>query len=104
MCTQTLVKLLKTWKFPNLIVLMRFSPFPFFFFSLQNHVYEWARDHRVHHKYTETNADPHNAKRGFFFSHIGWLLCRKHPDVIEKGKGIDMSDLQKDPIIAFQKK
>ena len=82
----------------------RFERFCFFLLFLQNSVFEWARDHRVHHKYTETNADPHNAKRGFFFSHVGWLLCRKHPDVIEKGKQIDMSDLYEDPLIAFQKK
>lgn len=47
--------------------------------SYQNSIYEWARDHRVHHKYTETNADPVNSKRGFFFSHVGWLCCKKHP-------------------------
>ncbi|KAJ8966900.1 hypothetical protein NQ317_010171 [Molorchus minor] len=33
----------------------------------QRHVYAWALDHRVHHKYSETDADPHNAKRGFSF-------------------------------------
>jgi stearoyl-CoA desaturase (delta-9 desaturase) len=49
----------------------------------QNDVCEWARDHRVHHKFSETYADPHNATRGFFFSHVGWLLVRKHPDVRE---------------------
>lgn len=57
----------------------------------------------MHHKYSETNADPHNAKRGFFFSHVGWLLCRKHPDVIEKGRKIDLSDLYADPVVMFQK-
>lgn len=64
----------------------------------------WARDHRVHHKYSETDADPHNATRGFFFSHIGWLLCRKHPDVISKGRQLDIADLQADPVLRFQKK
>uniref|UniRef100_A0A8C6NUT4 stearoyl-CoA 9-desaturase n=1 Tax=Nothobranchius furzeri TaxID=105023 RepID=A0A8C6NUT4_NOTFU len=53
--------------------------------AFENDIFEWARDHRVHHKYSETDADPHNARRGFFFAHIGWLLVRKHPDVIEKG-------------------
>jgi stearoyl-CoA desaturase (delta-9 desaturase) len=72
--------------------------------ALQNSIHEWSRDHRVHHKYSETNADPHNAKRGFFFAHMGWLCCRKHPAVKEKGAGIDMSDLEADPIIMFQKK
>lgn len=59
---------------------------------------------RIHHKYTETNADPHNASRGLFFSHIGWVMVRKHPDVTKKGKTIDMSDLKADPIVMFQYK
>lgn len=70
---------------------------------LQNCLYIWVRDHRQHHKYSDTNADPHNATRGFFFSHIGWLMVRKHRDVIEKGKNIDMSDLEADPFVMFQK-
>ena len=57
----------------------------------------------MHHKFSETDADPHNATRGFFFSHIGWLLVRKHPDVIEKGKTIDCDDLLTDPIVRFQR-
>ena len=72
--------------------------------AFQNSIYEWSRDHRVHHKYSETDADPHNANRGFFFAHCGWLLCRKHPDVIEKGKHISYEDLLQDPIVRFQKK
>ncbi|XP_068148567.1 acyl-CoA Delta-9 desaturase-like [Drosophila tropicalis] len=72
--------------------------------AFQDAVYIWARDHRVHHKYSETDADPYNSQRGWFFSHIGWLCCKKHPDVIAKGKGIDLSDLRNDPLIMFQKK
>uniref|UniRef100_U5EY18 Putative fatty acid desaturase n=1 Tax=Corethrella appendiculata TaxID=1370023 RepID=U5EY18_9DIPT len=72
--------------------------------AFQNSIYEWVRDHRVHHKFTDTNADPHNAKRGFFFSHIGWLMLRKHPDVKNKGSTIDMTDLESDAFVMFQKK
>ena len=72
--------------------------------ALQNDIYEWCRDHRVHHKYSDTDADPHNSRRGFFFSHMGWLLCRKHPDVIAKGSTIDMSDVWADPIVRFQRR
>ncbi|KAJ6640796.1 Acyl-CoA Delta-9 desaturase [Pseudolycoriella hygida] len=86
-------------KLPLRVLLTVFNTIAF-----QDSVIQWARDHRVHHKYSETDADPHNATRGFFFSHIGWLLCRKHPDVIEKGKGLDLSDLTSDPVLAFQKK
>ncbi|XP_035702582.1 acyl-CoA desaturase-like [Folsomia candida] len=70
--------------------------------SGQNSAYEWARDHRVHHLYSETDSDPHNASRGFFFAHIGWIMVRKHPDVIAKGKRLDLSDLENDPIVMFQ--
>ncbi|XP_063697470.1 acyl-CoA Delta-9 desaturase-like [Culicoides brevitarsis] len=70
----------------------------------QGSIYDWSRDHRVHHKYMDTDADPYNAKRGFFFSHIGWLMVKKHPDVVAKGKCIDMSDLEADPVVMFQRK
>uniref|UniRef100_A0A1Y1MPN0 Fatty acid desaturase domain-containing protein n=1 Tax=Photinus pyralis TaxID=7054 RepID=A0A1Y1MPN0_PHOPY len=70
----------------------------------QKHIYAWALDHRVHHKYSETTSDPHNAKRGFFFSHVGWLVLTPHPDVVKKRKIIDMSDLEADPIVMWQKR
>ncbi|KAJ8418214.1 hypothetical protein AAFF_G00139230 [Aldrovandia affinis] len=72
--------------------------------SVQNDIYEWSRDHRVHHKYSETDADPHNAVRGFFFAHIGWLLVRKHPDVLEKGRKLELGDLKADKVVMFQRK
>ena len=70
--------------------------------ALQNSIYEWTRDHRVHHKHVDTHADPYNSQRGFFFAHMGWLMCRKHPEVKRKGRAIDMSDLEKDPVVMFQ--
>lgn len=62
------------------------------------------KNHRVHHKYSETDADPHNAKRGLFYSHIGWLMCRSHPEVRKKKALLDYSDIENDPILAFQKR
>jgi len=70
----------------------------------QGTIYHWSRDHRVHHKYSETDADPHNAKRGFFFAHMGWLLLRKKKEVVKAGKVLDLSDLEDDPVVMFQKK
>ena len=69
----------------------------------QGSIYHWSRDHRVHHKYAETDADPHNAKRGFWFSHIGWLFVKKHPNVIEGGKRLPMDDLLSDSVVRLQK-
>merc|ERR1719151_222221 len=70
----------------------------------QGSIYHWARDHRVHHKFSETDADPHNAQRGFFYAHVGWLLCKKHPDVVKEGKKLDFNDLKRDGFVMFQRK
>jgi len=70
--------------------------------SFQNSIIEWVRDHHAHHKWSDTDADPHNIKRGFFFAHMGWLLSRKHPMVKQMGKKLDLSDLLADPILVFQ--
>jgi len=72
--------------------------------AFQTSVHEWVRNHRVHHKNSDTDADPHNVHRGFFFTHYGWMLVRKHPAVKEKGKRIDWSDLDADPVLGFQKR
>ncbi|KAG5894040.1 hypothetical protein JTB14_037885 [Gonioctena quinquepunctata] len=86
----------------NIFIEIGFDHFPNH--AGQNCLYIWVRDHRQHHKYSDTDADPHNASRGFFFSHIGWLMSKKHPLVLEKGKTIDLSDLEADDLVMFQKK
>ncbi|XP_068972638.1 acyl-CoA Delta-9 desaturase-like isoform X1 [Bombus flavifrons] len=83
---------------------LRFLLILLFTITGQKHVYAWALDHRVHHKYSETDADPHNAKRGFFFAHVGWLFTTPHPDVVAKRKAVDMSDLEADPLVMWQKR
>ena len=30
----------------------------------QGSIYHWVRDHRTHHKYSETDSDPHNVSNG----------------------------------------
>ncbi|XP_013193916.1 acyl-CoA Delta-9 desaturase-like [Amyelois transitella] len=70
----------------------------------QNSVFHWCRDHRLHHRYTDTDGDPHNSRRGFFFSHMGWLMTKKHPLITKLGSKLDFSDLQADWMIIYQKK
>ncbi|KAJ8723409.1 hypothetical protein PYW08_003321 [Mythimna loreyi] len=86
-------------KLPLEILLMVLNSIAF-----QNSAIDWVRDHRLHHKYSDTDADPHNATRGFFYSHVGWLLVRKHPDVKKRGKELDLSDVYNNPVLRFQKK
>lgn len=70
----------------------------------QGTIYHWARDHRVHHKYSETSADPHDASRGFFFAHMGWLYVKKDQAVVAAGRELNFDDLKTDPVVMFQKK
>ena len=55
-------------------------------FSGQYSLFEWVRHHRIHHKFSDTDADPHNAKRGFFFSQIGWVFLERTKEFEEKSK------------------
>ena len=64
--------------------------------------YHISNPPRAHHKFTDTDADPTNAKRGFFFSHVGCFLMTKHPEVTKRGRTIDLQDLYDDPIVMFQ--
>ena len=69
----------------------------------QGSIYHWARDHRVHHKHSETSADPHNASRGFFFAHMGWLMVKKDKRVTMAGRELHYEDLTEDGVVTFQK-
>ncbi|KDO33477.1 hypothetical protein SPRG_02285 [Saprolegnia parasitica CBS 223.65] len=70
--------------------------------SNQGAIVEWVRDHRIHHKYSETDADPHTASRGLFFAHIGWLLTKEHPKFTEACKTTSCDDLLDDWVVQLQ--
>lgn len=43
--------------------------------TVQKGVLWWAAHHRVHHRTSDTPADPHSMKLyGFWYSHLGWIL------------------------------
>ncbi|MCB9228399.1 MAG: fatty acid desaturase [Deltaproteobacteria bacterium] len=54
--------------------------------ALQGTVKDWVRHHRFHHMGSDTRRDPHNARRGFWFSHMGWILI-KQDEFSGKGEG-----------------
>ncbi len=58
----------------------------------------------MHHKYADTDADPHNSRRGFIFAHIGWLLITSHSEYRKRQSTVDISDLIADPVLQFQKR
>jgi len=38
----------------------------------------WSANHRDHHKYSDQEGDIHSPTRGFWWSHVTWILCGKH--------------------------
>jgi stearoyl-CoA desaturase (Delta-9 desaturase) len=68
--------------------------------ALQNSALLWSAGHRTHHRYVDDpERDPYCARRGFWFSHIGWML-RNYPS-----GNPDLStvrDLQRDPWVMWQ--
>ena len=57
----------------------------------------WAAHHRNHHRFSDTDRDIHSPKRGFWWSHVGWILCDKY-----NGVAVDqIRDLEKYPELRF---
>ena len=69
--------------------------------AFQNSILVWEREHRVHHRFVDTDLDPYSINKGFFFAHFGWMMTTKLPDVNFESYG---RDLAKDPVVAFQHK
>jgi len=70
--------------------------------ALENTILHWCSGHRVHHRHCDdVDKDPYSAKRGLWFSHMGWML-REYPS----GR-VDFSNVKnimKDPIVMWQYK
>ncbi len=47
--------------------------------SVQKGPLWWAAHHRHHHQYSDQDEDVHSPiKRGFFYSHVGWIFARSN--------------------------
>ncbi|KAK4883139.1 hypothetical protein RN001_006458 [Aquatica leii] len=70
----------------------------------QGCIYDWVKYHRLHHKCFGTNQDPFNPSKGFFYSHFMCLTQKTTAEQEEIANNIDMSDLENDSVVMFQKK
>ncbi|CAI6338925.1 unnamed protein product [Periconia digitata] len=69
--------------------------------AVQGSIRFWSSKHRAHHRWTDTHKDPYNALRGFFFSHLGWMIFKQDSRMIGR---TDISDLDEDPVVVWQHK
>jgi sn-1 stearoyl-lipid 9-desaturase len=37
----------------------------------------WVATHRIHHKYSDKDGDPHSPRDGKWWAHVGWILIGK---------------------------
>ena len=70
-------------------------------YATQNSILHWASDHRIHHRHCDNNEkDPYSAKKGFWYSHIGWMI--RDYSINKDTEYNNCNDLKKDPIVMWQ--
>ncbi|QPG77053.1 hypothetical protein FOA43_004451 [Brettanomyces nanus] len=63
----------------------------------------WCAAHRAHHRHCDiTDRDPHNIRRGFFFSHIGWMIIIFNPRVSEAIKAGKLDKFSNSEMVQWQ--
>ncbi|EGW30921.1 uncharacterized protein SPAPADRAFT_62828 [Spathaspora passalidarum NRRL Y-27907] len=67
--------------------------------AIEGSIKWWGHSHRIHHRYTDTSRDPYDARRGFWFSHMGWMLSKPNP---KNRARADISDFAADWVVTFQ--
>lgn len=66
--------------------------------AFENSALKWSSDHRRHHARVDTESDPYNIRRGFWWAHIVWVLTRD-----DQADGIrHVGDLERDPLVRWQ--
>jgi stearoyl-CoA desaturase (delta-9 desaturase) len=64
--------------------------------SIQDSPDKWVATHRMHHKFTETEQDPHTTNKGFVWAHMGWIVSGTAQDHDKKTLQKYVPDLMKD--------
>lgn len=69
--------------------------------SCQGSPIEWIGMHRIHHLHSDQQSDPHDSNKGFWWSHMGWMLyeipCKDEVSRFTK-------DIADDPFYLFLQK
>lgn len=66
--------------------------------TFQGSVLKWSTDHRDHHRYVDTDKDPYDINKGFWYAHIGWLLTMDESRLTYE----NVKDLKENKLLAFQ--
>lgn len=69
--------------------------------SCQGGPINWIGIHRLHHLHSDQNLDPHDSNKGFWWSHMGWMLYQNPADTDIPRVTKDISG---DPVYQFLQK
>jgi stearoyl-CoA desaturase (delta-9 desaturase) len=61
----------------------------------------WVSTHRAHHAFSDTDRDPHNSNRGFWWSHVTWLFRTNPARLSLADQRRYAPDLAADPYYCF---
>ena len=70
--------------------------------AVENSVLNWASDHRDHHRFVDTEKDPYNILKGFFYAHMGWIFFKDAR--VRSERFTNCPDLLNDPLVVWQDK
>ncbi len=59
---------------------------------------QWVGNHRMHHKHSDTNEDPHSPKHGFAWGHMLWVVTKDH---LRRDAKVFAKDLKREPGMVF---
>ncbi len=68
--------------------------------AFENSALWWSSEHRKHHKHVDTDDDPYDISKGFFWAHMGWLMFKLKPD----NPINNVQDLKRDKLVMWQAK
>jgi stearoyl-CoA desaturase (delta-9 desaturase) len=66
--------------------------------AFENAALWWSAEHRRHHKHVDTDDDPYDISKGFFWAHMGWLMFKLKPEPPFD----NVADLKKDKLVMWQ--
>ncbi|KAG7719599.1 hypothetical protein KL949_001178 [Ogataea haglerorum] len=63
----------------------------------------WCSSHRAHHRYCDvSDIDPHNIRRGFLFSHCGWMIIIHNLKVSRAIRESKLDELPNKKVVKWQ--
>ena len=65
--------------------------------AFQGSALKWSSDHRIHHKFEDTDKDPYSINKGFWYAHMGWMMTH---DAVSLP--IRAPDLEKNKLVKWQ--